>query len=266
MKNWKIYLLSVIVAFCLAAAGLNAATITKGLIGKEDINLTQTDNAAVETFTRATSTGGTLVLTKLSGGSFPWDNTYTRTIRPLHIVGSVTTSTITNWLSATITNITSSGTASLGTLTVSGTATVSGAHSAASYSGASLTTTDNVTIGGHIVGDAATIAYGIAQYQLDGKKIDSGTAAPTTGTWAAGDIVINSAPTTKATIAATAAVLWRCITGGTPGTWQAVFPTFAGAPDNATAYGVAGMVAMASGQAYFAVADNTWQRAAIATW
>lgn len=46
------------------------------------------------------------------------------------------------------------------------------------------------------------------------------TAAPTTGTWAQGDFVRNSAPTelgtagNKYTIAG-----WRCVSGGTPGTW-----------------------------------------------
>ena len=41
-----------------------------------------------------------------------------------------------------------------------------------------------------------------------------GAAAPTTGTWAVGDTVINTAP------AAAGAVGWVCVTAGTPGVWK----------------------------------------------
>jgi len=44
------------------------------------------------------------------------------------------------------------------------------------------------------------------------------TSVPTTGTWAVGDIVWNSAPTAGGTIG------WVCTTGGAPGTF--VFKTF----------------------------------------
>jgi hypothetical protein len=46
------------------------------------------------------------------------------------------------------------------------------------------------------------------------------TSAPTTGTWAKGDFVLNSAPAELGT--ATAKYLvhgWRCTVSGTPGTW-----------------------------------------------
>ena len=38
---------------------------------------------------------------------------------------------------------------------------------------------------------------------------------PTTGTWARGDIVYNSAPTAGGTIG------WVCVSAGSPGTWKA---------------------------------------------
>jgi hypothetical protein len=46
--------------------------------------------------------------------------------------------------------------------------------------------------------------------------VQSGTAAPTTGNWLAGDLVINSAPSVGGTWG------WRCTTAGTPGTWEAM--------------------------------------------
>lgn len=44
----------------------------------------------------------------------------------------------------------------------------------------------------------------------------SGTAAPTTGTYARGSIVWNSAPS------AAGPPGWMCVTAGTPGTWKAM--------------------------------------------
>lgn len=46
------------------------------------------------------------------------------------------------------------------------------------------------------------------------------TAAPTTGTWAQGDFVKNSAPV-EAGAAASKYVItgWLCVAAGTPGTW-----------------------------------------------
>jgi parallel beta-helix repeat protein len=48
----------------------------------------------------------------------------------------------------------------------------------------------------------------------NGKVVTTGTAAPTTGTWAVGDRVMNSAP------AASGNIGWVCTTAGTPGTWK----------------------------------------------
>ena len=47
-----------------------------------------------------------------------------------------------------------------------------------------------------------------------GQQIKYGSAAPTTGTWAAGDIVNNTAPTAGGFAG------WICVTGGAPGTWK----------------------------------------------
>jgi len=49
-----------------------------------------------------------------------------------------------------------------------------------------------------------------------GKNVITGTAAPTTGTWAVGDTCWNSAP------AAGGAPGWVCTTAGTSGTWKAM--------------------------------------------
>jgi hypothetical protein len=46
------------------------------------------------------------------------------------------------------------------------------------------------------------------------------TAAPTTGTWAQGDFVRNSAPAELGTAGSRYVVFgWLCVSGGTPGTW-----------------------------------------------
>lgn len=46
------------------------------------------------------------------------------------------------------------------------------------------------------------------------------TAAPTTGTWAQGDFVLNSAPVEAGTAGSKYLVHgWRCSVAGTPGTW-----------------------------------------------
>lgn len=49
-----------------------------------------------------------------------------------------------------------------------------------------------------------------------GKRERAGTAAPTTGRWAVGDKIINSAPSAGGTDH------WVCTTAGVPGTWKAV--------------------------------------------
>lgn len=46
------------------------------------------------------------------------------------------------------------------------------------------------------------------------------TAAPTTGTWAKGDFVRNSAPSELGTGGSKYVIEgWTCLVGGTPGTW-----------------------------------------------
>ncbi len=50
------------------------------------------------------------------------------------------------------------------------------------------------------------------------QKIYFGTAAPTTGTFAAGDRVINTSLSTGNPVE------WVCISAGTPGTWKAIYP------------------------------------------
>lgn len=49
---------------------------------------------------------------------------------------------------------------------------------------------------------------------LSDKRLTVGSAAPTTGTWAVGDFVVNSEPSTDEALG------WRCTGAGTPGTWE----------------------------------------------
>ena len=51
--------------------------------------------------------------------------------------------------------------------------------------------------------------------QLVAVQNRTATAAPTTGTWTAGTIVYNSAPSVGSPVA------WSCTVSGTPGTWVA---------------------------------------------
>lgn len=53
------------------------------------------------------------------------------------------------------------------------------------------------------------------------------TAAPTTGSWAVGDFVLNSAPAEAGTAGSKYIIHgYRCVTAGTPGTWvECRFPT-----------------------------------------
>jgi hypothetical protein len=53
-------------------------------------------------------------------------------------------------------------------------------------------------------------------FGLAGKKMYSGTAVPSSGTWATGDRVFNSAPSAGGPRG------WVCVSGGTPGTWEDV--------------------------------------------
>lgn len=46
------------------------------------------------------------------------------------------------------------------------------------------------------------------------------TAAPTSGTWARGDFVVNSAPAEAGTAGSKYVIHgWVCVSAGTPGTW-----------------------------------------------
>lgn len=46
------------------------------------------------------------------------------------------------------------------------------------------------------------------------------TAAPTTGTWARGDFVLNSSPSELGSAGSKYVIHgWRCVAGGDPGTW-----------------------------------------------
>lgn len=51
---------------------------------------------------------------------------------------------------------------------------------------------------------------------IGSQTIEYGSAAPVSGTYIAGDIVLNTAP-----VGGTRSVGWICTTGGTPGTWNA---------------------------------------------
>lgn len=62
-------------------------------------------------------------------------------------------------------------------------------------------------------GNAPSDAWIRGGGSLTSIKLDRDTAAPTSGTWAVGDIVWNSAPGTGDPI------LWACSVAGTPGTW-----------------------------------------------
>ena len=65
----------------------------------------------------------------------------------------------------------------------------------------------------------ATKVNGLADGRLS--QIDNArTAAPTTGTWAQGDFVRNSAPSEAGSASSKYVVYgWICSVGGTPGTW-----------------------------------------------
>lgn len=50
--------------------------------------------------------------------------------------------------------------------------------------------------------------------QVTGKRIEYGTAAPTTGTWQPGDVVFNASPSAGGMVG------WVCTAAGSPGTWK----------------------------------------------
>jgi hypothetical protein len=51
-------------------------------------------------------------------------------------------------------------------------------------------------------------------FKIGGARHSYGTAAPTTGTWARGDIVYNTTPSAGGFVG------WSCVASGTPGTWK----------------------------------------------
>lgn len=76
---------------------------------------------------------------------------------------------------------------------------------------------DVITLNGTLPGDVTSqaITFRAPVFRKKDRVIIEMTAAPTTGTWAKGDIVYNSNPTAGGKIG------WVCITAGTPGTWKA---------------------------------------------
>jgi hypothetical protein len=68
---------------------------------------------------------------------------------------------------------------------------------------------------GNVAAAGNVAAGGGKALQVGPNSITFGAAAPAAGTWAAGDVVWNSAPSAGQPDA------WRCTAGGTPGTWAA---------------------------------------------
>lgn len=67
--------------------------------------------------------------------------------------------------------------------------------------------------------DVATQVNGLTEGRIAAAS-GALTAAPTTGTWAQGDFVRNSAPAEAGTAGSKYVVTgWICTAGGTPGTW-----------------------------------------------
>lgn len=55
-----------------------------------------------------------------------------------------------------------------------------------------------------------------SQITLGTQRIVNGTQAPIAGTWAVGDLVLNTAATAGGILG------WICVAAGTPGTWKEV--------------------------------------------
>jgi hypothetical protein len=77
---------------------------------------------------------------------------------------------------------------------------------------ASVKVSGKLGVGVNQVGDVSLAVAG--PIRMDGKKMESGTAAPQSGTYKEGDIVWNSNP------APSGYVGWVCISSGTPGEWK----------------------------------------------
>lgn len=63
------------------------------------------------------------------------------------------------------------------------------------------------------------VGAGTGGQATPGVFLGNGTAAPVSGTYTRGDFVINVTPTTGSPIG------WRCTVGGTPGTFEAIYPS-----------------------------------------
>lgn len=87
---------------------------------------------------------------------------------------------------------------------------------------------NNTTAAGTLYGGAPLITLTGA-----GKRIISSSAAPTAGTWAVGDLTINTTPATAPAAGGTWG--WTCTVAGTPGTWKEISITGA-VPSAATTH------------------------------
>lgn len=265
MKTREKALLFGIVLF-LSIGGAFADTITKGLIGKEDVYWQVTDGGAPETYTRLTSTGATITLTRINGSHVPWDNAYTRTIRPKAITGN-NSGAITNYSfsGTTIAGTTGSFSSTLGVTgaaTFSSTAAVTGLLSSATNITSPASTITAMTY----TSASGTTFTNTGVFTHGGLYRAIGTAAPTTGAHLAGDIVWSSSAAVPTVIADTP-IYWICTVAGTPGTWVARYPLFRATPATATAFGKVGMVAIDNSYIYVVpLTDNAWKRVAVASW
>lgn len=88
---------------------------------------------------------------------------------------------------------------------------------------------------------------GTAAMMLDQRKVVFVLAEPSTGTYEAGDIAIQRAPSLSGL-----PVIWQCIVGGTPGTWRAAGQAGARLSIGSTPEFI-GQIAVVSGVGYIAV-------------
>jgi hypothetical protein len=116
---------------------------------------------------------------------------------------------------------------------------------------------NNATGGFSLVGTNAQITANLPStgdlVWIGGKRHTSGTAAPTSGTYAVGDTVYNTAP------AAGSPVGWTCTVAGTPGTWVPISIAGTVLP---IANGGTGASTLAGANIPVTNAANTWTGAA----
>lgn len=75
---------------------------------------------------------------------------------------------------------------------------------------------NNRVYGGNLWAGTGVLDSGTGNLVYGSRRRFHGTAAPTTGTWAVGDVILNTAP------AANGISHWACTVAGTPGTWVEV--------------------------------------------